>query len=83
MTYKAEDFKEKILSIYPQIAKSGVSLEAEFDKGRDSWVLTFTKGGHSRHAFVHTGDADACMSGGFCIYLWGLVYQYLKDLEQD
>jgi hypothetical protein len=83
MTYTAEEFKEKILSIYPEIAKSGVSLGADFDKGRDSWVLTFTKGEHSRHAFVHASDADACMSGGFCIYLWGLVYQYLKDLDQD
>ena len=81
MNYTAEDFTQKILSIYPKIHESGIALNAEYDADRDSWVLTFTKGNQQRHAFVHQSDADACMSGGFCVYLWGLVYQYLKDLE--
>jgi hypothetical protein len=80
MEYTDEDFKQKIISIYPEIPRSGVSLQAEFDADRDSWILTFTRGDRQRHAFVHRGDADVCMTGGFCVYLWGLVYQYLTDL---
>ena len=81
MTYTGEELEKKILGIYPDIRNSGVSLQKAFDAGRDSWILTFTKKDRQRHAFIHRSDADACMAGGFCVYLWGLVYQYLRDLD--
>lgn len=81
MGYTLVALEDKLMEMYPEISASGVHLRLAFDEDRDAWVITFEKEGHTRHAFLDKGDADACMDGQQCIYLGVLVEQYLKDLD--
>ena len=81
MNVHTEDLKKKLFDIYPELTRAGVSLELEYDDTRDSWILSFTKGGFTKHAFLHQEDARACMEGNRCLYLWGIVDQYIKEME--
>jgi hypothetical protein len=83
MSYTKEDLKKKLLDMYPEITTYSLSVGIEFDEGRNAWVVTFTKGNKSRHAFLDKGDADACIDGNACIYLGILIAQYIKDLEAE
>lgn len=76
-----EALKQKLLEIYPEISRFGLSLDLTFDEAKNAWVVTFQKGPHERHAFLDKGDADACMQGTSCIYLGVLISQYIKDME--
>jgi hypothetical protein len=81
MSYTKDDLKKKLLEMYPEIEKFGLSLALEFDESKDAWVVSFQKGNEKRHAFLDKKDADACIDGNACIYLGVLIAQYIKDLE--
>lgn len=83
MSYTKEGLKKKLLDMYPEITTYDLSVEIDFDKGRNAWVVTFMKGNKSRHAFLNKGDANACVDGNECIYLGILIAQYIKDLEAE
>ena len=83
MSYTKAGLKKKLLEIYPEITKYGLSTELEFDEERDAWIVSFSKGNHNRHAFLDKKDADACIEGNACIYLAILIAQYIKDLEAE
>ena len=82
MNYHKEDLERKLLEIYPELKRVGVSVELEFDHKRDSWILSFTRGHFKKHAFLHQKDAEACMEGRMCMYLWGIVDQYVQEIEK-
>lgn len=81
MSYVKDDLRKKLLELYPEITKFGLSLALEFDTEKNAWVVSFQKGKHRRHAFLDKKDADACIEGNACIYLGMLIAQYIKDLE--
>jgi hypothetical protein len=83
MSYTEASLKGKLLEMYPEITTYGLSTKLQFDEGKNAWVVTFTKGASSRHAFLDKRDADACMDGNACIYLGVLIAQYIKDLEAE
>jgi hypothetical protein len=81
MGYNKEALKEKLVALYPEIEKYGLSTDLEFDENKNAWVVSFSKGALTRHAFLEKSDADACMEGNACIYLGVLIEQYIKDME--
>jgi len=83
MGYTKDDLNKKLLEMYPEIKSYGLSVGLEFDEGKNAWVVTFSKGNKSRHAFLDKKDADACIEGNACIYLGVLIAQYIKDLEAE
>ncbi len=83
MSYSKDDLNKKLLYMYPEIATYGLSVELEFDEGKNAWVVTFSKENKTRHAFLDKKDADACIEGNACIYLGVLIAQYIKDLEAE
>lgn len=83
MSYAPNELKEKLLEMYPEVKRYGLSMDLFFDNERDAWVVSFKKGDHHRHAFLDRRDADACMEGNACIYLGVLISQYIKDLEAE
>jgi hypothetical protein len=83
MSYTKEDLKKKLLEMYPEISTYDLSTELEYDKGKEAWVVSFSKGKHRRHAFLDKKDADSCIEGNACIYLGILIAQYIKDLEAE
>jgi hypothetical protein len=83
MGYSKGELLKKLMDMYPEISSYGLEVGLQFDEAKNAWVVTFTKGGSSRHAFLDKGDADACMDGNACIYLGVLIAQYIKDLEAE
>lgn len=83
MSYTKADLKQRLLQMYPEINKYGLSMDLVMDEGKDAWVVTFQKGPHQRHAFLDRKDADSCMEGNVCIYLGVLIGQYVRDLEEE
>ena len=83
MSYTQEELKQRLMGMYPEIARYGLKLELALDQAKDAWVVTFRKGDHQRHAFLDRKDADACIEGNACIYLGMLITQYVKDLEAE
>jgi len=83
MSYTKDDLQKKLLEMYPEITTYKLSTALEFDEGKKAWILTLSKGNHSRHAFLDKKDADACIEGNACIYLGVLIAQYIKDLEEE
>ena len=83
MGYTKDDLNKKLSEMYPEIKTYGLSVGLEFDEGKDAWVVTFSKGNKTRHAFLDKKDADACSNGNACIYLGVLIAQYIKDLEAE
>ena len=83
MSYSEADLKQKLLEMYPEITKYGLSLSLSFDQEKDAWIVSFEKENHKRHAILDKKDADACLDGNVCIYLGMLVTQYIKDLEEE
>ena len=83
MGYTKDDLKKKLLEMYPEIKIYGLSVGLEFDEEKNAWVVTFSKGDKTRHAFLDKKDADACIDGNACIYLGVLIAQYIKDLEAE
>lgn len=83
MGYTMSDLEKRLLEMYPEIKKFGLSLTIEFDRSKDAYVVSFEKGKHKRHAFLDKRDADSCIEGNVCIYLGVLIAQYIKDLEME
>ena len=83
MDYSKESLKKKLLEIHCEINQKGLSIDVEYDDRYNSWVITFNKGDHSRHALLHKKDADECMIGKTCIYFWGIIDQYASILEDE
>ena len=83
MSYSNDQLKAKLLELYPEINSYGLEVDLDFDKNKNAYVVTFSKGEHNRHAFLDKGDADSCIEGNACIYLGVLIAQYIKDLEEE
>jgi hypothetical protein len=83
MGYTQEALNDKLLELYPEIQKNNINMSMHFDDERNSYVIEFEKGGHSRYAFLHKTEADQCMEGIMCLYLGTLVDQYVTDLERE
>ena len=83
MDYTRADLEEKLIEMYPEINRYGLSLSLYLDEGKNAWVATFAKDSHQRHAYLDKNDADACMQGNACIYLGVLIVQYIKDIEEE
>ncbi|MGE5892832.1 MAG: hypothetical protein ACM34I_02140 [bacterium] len=83
MGYTQVALENKLLEMYPQIQKYGLSISLSFDTERNAWIISFQKGKHKRYAILDKKDADDCMDGNMCIYLGTLIAQYIKDLEKE
>lgn len=83
MDYTLAALQDKLYEMYPELMKNHISMGVSFDESRNSWVIRFEKGGHSRYAFLDKRDADACMEGIQCLYLGALIDQYVIDLEKE
>lgn len=83
MSYTKADLGKKLLDMYPEIKKYGLSLGLEFDDEKNAWIVSFEKENHKRHAILDKKDADSCIDGDVCIYLGMLITQYIKDLEEE
>ena len=81
MGYTNVALKDKIMEMYPEISKQGISLGLDFSKEKNAYIVRFKKGKHELTTHLEKKDADACMDGIKCVYLGVQVGQFIKNFE--
>ncbi|MFA5354383.1 MAG: hypothetical protein WC291_09145 [Thermodesulfovibrionales bacterium] len=82
MGYTQVALEEKIMEMYPEIAKHSISLGLSFDEGKNAWIVSMKKDGHELTTHLEKKDADDCMDNIKCVYLGVQVGQFLKNFEE-
>lgn len=81
MGYTNVALKEKIMEMYPEVAKHGVSVSLDFNKEKNAYIVKFKKGNHELTTHLEKKDADECMDGIKCVYLGVQIGQFIKNFE--
>jgi hypothetical protein len=79
MEVKAQDIKEKLLHIYPEIADYGLSLELAFDEQQKAWLATFSKDEHQLSTHLQEQDVESCLQGRECYHLGIQLGQFIRN----
>ncbi len=79
MGYTNVALEDKIIEMYPEIVKHGVSLGLEFDTNKNAYILKLKKNSHELTTHLEKKDADECMNNIKCVYLGVQVEQFIKN----
>jgi len=81
MGYTNVALKDKIMEMYPDITKHGISVGLDFDKGKNAYIVVFKKGSNELTTHLEKKDADECMDGIKCVYFGVQIGQFIKNFE--
>ena len=81
MGYTNVALKDKIVEMYPDIAKHGISVSLDFDTTKNAYIVKFKKSSHELATHLEKKDADECMDGVKCVYLGVQIGQFIKNFE--
>lgn len=81
MGYTDADLKSKIMEMYPEVGKHGISVGLDFSGGKNAYIVKFAKGKHELTTHLEKKDADECMNGIKCVYLGVQIGQFVKNFE--
>ncbi len=81
MGYTIVALKAKILEMYPEIEKQGISASLEFSEQKNAYIVKFKKEQHELITYLEKKDADDCMDGIKCVYLGVQIGQFVKNFE--
>lgn len=82
MGYSNVALKDKIVAMYPEVARHGISVSLDFDKAKHAYLVKFTKDSHELTTHLEKKDADECMDGIKCVYLGIQIGQFVKNFEE-
>lgn len=82
MGYSNVALKDKIMEMYPEIAKYDISVSLDFDKAKHAYLVGFKKDNHELKTHIEKKDADECMDGIKCIYLGIQIGQFIKNFGE-
>ena len=83
MGYTIVSLKEKILEMYPELARRGVVSTLSYDRGQKAYVLKLKKGVHELATYIDKPDASRCMDGHVCIALGIQIRQFLDNFQEE
>jgi hypothetical protein len=81
MGYTKVALEEKIIEMYPEIQKHGISISLNFDEKKNAYIVKFTKDKQELTTHLEKKDADDCMNNIKCVYLGVQVQQFIKNFE--
>lgn len=81
MGYTQVALEDKILEMYPEVTKHGISVSLNFDKNKNAYIVKFKKGTHELTTHLEKKDADDCMDNVKCVYLGVQIGQFIKNFE--
>ena len=81
MGYTIVALKDKILEMYPEVERHGISVGLTFDEGKNAYIINFIKDKHALVTHLEKKDADECMNNIKCVYLGVQVGQFIKNFE--
>lgn len=79
MGYTQVALENKILEMYPEIGKHGLSVSLTFDEDKNAYVVKLKKGDKELTTHLDKKDADDCMNNIKCVYLGVQIGQFLKN----
>jgi galactokinase len=79
MGYTQVALEDKILEMYPEITKHGISVSLNFDETKNAYIVKFEKDKHELTTHLEKKDADDCMNNVKCVYLGVQVEQFIKN----
>jgi hypothetical protein len=82
MGYTIVALKDKIMEMYPEITKHGISVGLEFSEEKNAYIIKFRKDHHELTTHLEKKDADECMNGIKCVYLGVQIGQFIKNFEE-
>ena len=82
MGYTKVALEDKILEMYPEIARHGISVGLDFDEGKNAYIVKFKKDKRELTTHIEKKDADDCMNNIKCVYLGVQVGQFIKNFEE-
>jgi hypothetical protein len=81
MGYSNVALKDKIMEMYPEIERHGISVGLDFDKEKDAYIVKFKRDKHELTTHLEKKDSDECMDGIKCVYLRVQIAQFIKNFE--
>lgn len=81
MAYSKVALEDKILEMYPEIRKHGISVGLDFDANKDAYIVRFRKDSQELTTHLEKRDADDCMNNVKCVYLGVQIGQFIKNFE--
>ncbi len=82
MGYTQVALEDKVLAMYPEITKHGISLGLSFDADKNAWIVKLSKGANELTTHLEKKDADDCMNNIKCVYLGVQLGQFIKNFEE-
>ncbi len=79
MGYTVVALKDRILEMYPEITRHGISLSVEFSQEKNVYIVKLKKGHNELTTHLEKKDADECMDGIKCIYLGTQIGEFIKN----
>ncbi len=83
MGYTIVALKDKIMEMYPEIEKHGISVGLEFSEEKNAYIVHFKKDRHELTTHLDKKDADECMNNKKCVYLGVQIGQFIKNFEEN
>lgn len=81
MSYTQVALEDKILQMYPEITKHGISASLVFDESKNAYLVKFRKDRHELTTHLEKKDADDCMNNVKCVYLGVQIGQFIKNFK--
>jgi len=81
MGYTKVALEEKIMDMYPEISRHGISVSLDFDEGKNAYIVKFRKDKNELATHLEKKDADDCMNNIKCVYLGVQIAQFIKNFE--
>lgn len=82
MSYTDETLREKIIDMYPEVVKHGISIGLDFSTEKNAYIVKFMKGSHELSTHLEKKDADDCMNNVKCVYLGVQIGEFVKNFEE-
>ena len=81
MGYSNVALKDKIMEMYPEIERHGISVGLDFSEEKGAYIVKFKKDKHELTTHLEKKDSDECMNGIKCVYLGVQIAQFIKNFE--
>jgi hypothetical protein len=81
MGYTNVALKDRIVEMYPEIEKYGITISLDFNRELKTYDVKFTKESHELITHLEKKDVDECMDGIKCIHLGFQISEFIKNFE--
>lgn len=74
--------KDKVMSMYPEIALHHISVGLDFSEDKNAYVIHFKKNSRELLTYLDRDDADECMNDIKCVHLGVKINEFIRNFEE-